>query len=388
MSEGKTAGGQDGAGIAIAAAIACVSIVGIGLALTITVLALRLEEAGFSGRAIGLHAAAGGLATLLAAPFVPRLARRFGVRPVLLASLALCAASLAAFAVGQDYWVWLAIRTLFSAALTVLFVLSEFWINAAAPKAKRGLVMGIYAATLAAGFAAGPLLLTFTGVHGSLPFGAAIVLLGIAALPVSFVGGRAPTLDGPPAIPVMRFLRAAPVAALAALVYGGVETAALGLLPVYALRSGFDARTGAALVSLFALGNVVFQIPIGFLSDHADRWRFLLLIAAAGACGSILLPFLGAAHFSAFCGLLFVWGGILGGLYAVGLASLGARYHGAELAGANAGFIMLYAIGMLAAPPVLGFSLDLAPAGLFFGVAALLVVYCGIGLWHGREVRP
>ncbi|MGO9005087.1 MAG: MFS transporter [Beijerinckiaceae bacterium] len=380
-----SAGGDDRAGVAIGAAIACVTIVGVGLSLTITVIALRLEEAGFSARAIGLHSAVAGLATIAAAPFVPILARVFGLRPVLLASLALCAASLAAFAFTDDYWTWLAIRIIFSAALTVLFVLSEYWINAAAPQAKRGLVLGIYAASLAAGFATGPLLLTLTGVAGGVPFGVAVVLFGLAAVPVSLVGGRAPKLEGPTAIPVLRILKAAPVATLAALVYGGVETAALGLLPVYALRSGLDAKTGAALVSLFALGNVGFQIPIGFLSDRADRRLLLLIIAATGACGSVLLPFLEAAHFAAFCTLVFVWGGVLGGLYAVGLAYLGARYHGAELASANAAFIMLYAIGMLTAPPVLGFGLDLAPAGLFFGVAALLTLYCGIGLWYGRE---
>ncbi|MGP0059276.1 MAG: MFS transporter [Beijerinckiaceae bacterium] len=385
MSGGKAAGGKDGAGIAIGAAIACVSIVGIGLSLTFTVIALRLEEAGFSARAIGLHSAAAGLATIAAAPFVPILARLFGLRPVLLASLALCAASLAAFAFTENYWTWLAIRIVFSAALTVLFVLSEFWINAAAPEAKRGLVLGIYAASLAAGFAAGPLLLTLTGVAGGVPFGAAVVLFGLAALPVSLVGGRAPKLENPAAIPVLLFVRSAPVATLAALVYGGVETAALGLLPVYALRSGLDAKTGAALVSLFALGNVGFQIPIGFISDRADRWLLLLIIAAAGACGAVLLPFLEAAHFAAFCALVFVWGGVLGGLYAVGLAALGARYHSADLASANAAFILLYAIGMLIAPPALGFGLDITPAGLFFGVAALLAAYCCVGLWQGRD---
>jgi hypothetical protein len=60
----------------------------------------------------------------------------------------------------------------------------------------------------------------------------------------------------------------------------------------------------------------------------------------------------------------------------VGLAHLGSRYSGADLASANAAFIMLYALGMIAGPPIVGFGMDLiSPNGLFFSMAALLGLY-------------
>ena len=48
-------------------------------------------------------------------------------------------------------------------------------------------------------------------------------------------------------------------------------------------------------------------------------------------------------------------GGMFGSLYAVGLAYLGSRSKGAELASGNAAYIMLYSTGMLAGPPLIGF---------------------------------
>jgi MFS family permease len=387
LTSGRNDARQSSARLAAGAAIASVSIVGIGLSLTNTLLAVRLEQAGFPARAIGINTAASGLAALAAAPAVPVLAHRLGVRPALLATLITCALCLAAFAATNNYFAWLAIRIIYSAALTVLFVLSEFWINTAAPEERRGLVMGIYTASLSAGFAAGPLLLTLTGMEGILPFGASILLFSLAAAPISLVGSKAPKLDGHAKVPFLRFLLSAPVTTLAALVYGGIETAGLGLLPVYALRSGLDAKTGASLVSLFALGNVAFQIPIGYASDRFDRRRLLLAISGLGAAGAVLLPLLSPRSFASFCTLIFFWGGIVGGLYAVGLAYLGARYRGAELAGANAAYIMLYSIGMLTAPPLLGFGLDLTPGGLFFGIAAMLAVYFCIAFAQNRRAH-
>jgi MFS family permease len=379
---GKKDANESRAGIAIAAAIATATIVGIGLSLTNILISVRLEQAGFSARAIGVNTAASGLASIATAPFVPRLARPFGVRAILLASLALGILCLAAFALTSGYWTWLAIRVVASISLTVLFVLSEFWINAATPASGRGLVMGIYTASLAAGFAAGPLPLALTGAEGIAPFGVAVLLFALAALPVGLVGARAPELAGPMKISILRFLVVAPAATLAAIVYGGVETAAFTLLPVFALRSGLDVETSAGLVSLFALGNVVFQIPIGYFSDRTNRRIFLLAIAGLGTCAAVILPFLAAAHFASFCALLFVWSGVVGGLYAVGLAHLGARYGGAELASANATYIMLYCVGMLVAPPILGVGLDVAPAGLFFGLAGMLGLYFCIVGWR------
>jgi len=360
----------------LACAIATVSIVGIGLSLTMTLLAVRLAEQGYSARAIGLNPTAAGIATLIGAAFVPTWARHLGVKRLLFVALLVSGVSLSAFTLTSDYWAWLVLRAVFGCALTALFVMSEYWINAIAPPAHRGFVLGLYATVLAAGFAAGPAILALVGTNGPAPFLVGVALFAVAAVPVLLGASQAPPLERAPPVPVLVFLFAAPVATLAGLMHGAIETASMGLLPVYALQAGLGAETGAFLVSLFALGNVVFQLPIGFLSDRLDRRKLLLTLALLGACGALVLPFALAASFALFCGVLTVWGGIVGSLYAVGLAHLGARYKGAELASANAAFIMLYSIGMLAGPPIVGTGQDLlVPNGFFYSIAMLLGLY-------------
>jgi MFS family permease len=368
--------------LAIGAAITTVTIVGIGLSLSATLIALRLAEAGYSGRAIGLNAAAGGLATLATAPFVPALARRLGVRQLLILSLFASAFSLAAFALTKGYWAWFVIRALFGAALTILFAASEFWISSAAPPQRRGMIMGLYTTGFALGVALGPSILALTGAQGEASFLVASALFVLAALPIGLLGGRAPVLERPAQISVLAFIMTMPAVTLAALVYGAIETSAMGLLPVYALRSGLGAATGAVLVTVFALGNGVFQTPIGIISDRFDRRRLLALVAGFGAIGALLLPFAREAGFAAFAALLFVWGGVVGSLYAIGLAHLGSRYRGAELASGNAAYILLYSAGMLAGPPLMGIGLDLAPAGFFIALAILLAAFLGLAGWR------
>lgn len=356
-------------------AIAAISLVGVGLSLTVPLVSVRMEAAGFSGEANGLGVAMAGFATILVSPLVPALVRALGVRNLMILSLTLGIGSLLALAfVDNIYW-WYPIRFAFSCALTFLFVVSEYAINALAPQERRGFWIGIYSTSLYLGFAAGPAILGLVGTEGRAGFYAAVALFAIAAAPIVFAGARIPGFDNRSGAPAFALFARAPILMLAALLFGAVETGGMGLLPVHALRNGFSAETGALFVSIFALGNVVFQLPIGLASDRFDRNALILAIALFGLVGSLALLAL-TPSFVAFAAVLFVWGGVAGGLYMIGLAELGARYSGADLASANSVFVMLYATGMLVGPPALGRALDYSPRyGLFGGVAVLFALY-------------
>lgn len=363
----------------LVAAIATVSIVGIGLSLTIPLLSVRLEQANAPAWFNGLNTAVAGLATLAGAPLVPAVAQRIGVWRLVIAALAAAILSLLAFAATSQPLVWLALRLPLGFALTTLFVIGEYWVIAAAPPARRGLVMGVYATVLSLGFAIGPGLLIMVGTAGLAPFLAGAALFMVASLPVLLARGKTPELERSHRTPVLGFLTAAPIATMAALVFGAIETGGMGLLPVYAIRGGFGADAGPILVTLVAIGNMLLQLPIGYLADKVDRPRFLIVLALCGLFGALLMPFAASFGLVGLGIVLVIWGGLVSGLYTVGLAHLGARYHGAELASANAAFIMFYSLGMLAGPPGLGVALDLWSAnGLFYGLAILCGLYLAI----------
>jgi MFS family permease len=360
----------------IAAAIASIAIAGLGLALSLPLISLRMEAAGFSSFAIGMNAAMAGLSSLVSAPFVPSVAHRVGTRTMLFVALALGAACLVAFPL-SPFWAWFPIRFAFGVSITVLFVMSEFWITAAAPEARRGLVMGIYATVLALGFAGGPLLLQAVGTQGFAPFVAGAAVFAVAAIPVALAGGNAPDVEGKAEISILSFLRAAPAATLAGFVYGAVETGAFSLLPVYAEQLGLGAVVATTLVTALSLGHVAFQIPLGWLADRVNRVGVLIGCGLVGILGAAALPFVAPGGGVPLYALLFVWGGLIAGLYTIGLSLLGQRYAGPELATANAAFVALYSLGMLAGPSTMGSGMDwMGPHGLPVTIAVFFVGYC------------
>lgn len=151
--------------------------------------------------------------------------------------------------------------------------------------------MGIYATVLALGFAAGPAILALAGTSGWPPYLAGAALYALAGLPLLLGRGATPALEaGHGARSALAFLIGAPLATLAALLFGGIETGAFTHLPLYGLDLGHGAEQAALLVSLMAIGNVLFQIPIGLLADRFDKRFVLLGIAACGLWGPDLCP--------------------------------------------------------------------------------------------------
>jgi MFS family permease len=229
---------------------------------------------------------------------------------------------------------------------------------------------------VAAGFAAGPFVLAAMGSSGAMPFSIAALLSLVAIVPIALAGAQAPALKEAEALPFQAIMRGAPTATAAAFIFGAIEGAAFGLFPVFALREGWGANAAAVATAIFALGNAVFQIPTGIAADRFGRRRLLILIGALGALGALILPLSAKASYPAYVALLFVWSGIVGGLYAVGLTSLASRYPEAgALARANAAYILLYTAGTLAGPPIFGLALDITPAGLFLAQAVVLALF-------------
>ena len=360
---------------AMTAAITCVAVVGTGLGLSIPLLSLEMERMGASSVVIGLNTAVAGFAAILTVPFVPRLAARVGVVRLLILAIVLGGLCLSAFKLFPNLVLWFPLRFVFSTTMGVLFVLSEYWINDAAPPERRGLVMGIYATVLAIGFAIGPTLLTLLGTDGFAPYLAGSALFFLGLTPLVLARNLSPDLGHEDGAGILAYLRLAPLAVLAAALYGAVEAGAFAILPLYGLRIGLDATISAALVSAVALGNVLFQIPVGLLADRVDRRLVLLGASLAGALGAALIP-AASASLPLLSALLFVWGGIVGTLYTVGLAHLGATLRGPDLAGANAAFVMLYNAGLMLGPPLIGGGMDLQPPqGFAVALSLLFALY-------------
>ena len=251
------------------------------------------------------------------------------------------------------------------------------------------MVMGLYATTLYAGFALGPLLLGLLMETGetavsTLPFLVTAGLMVCGLIPLFLARSNTPALAQHGSSSPWRFIRAAPAATLGAFVFGVVETGAILLLPVHGLRLGIEPKDAAWLVAAFTLGNVALQIPIGLLSDKVARLPLMAALAVVSAGALLALLATPAPWTSAL--LLFAAGGISGGIYPVALVIIGERFSDAELAAANGAVVALYSLGLILGPPAIGLMMDaLGSTGLPLALGALLLAFGAIILVEPKK---
>jgi MFS family permease len=257
-------------------------------------------------------------------------------------------------------------------------------VNAIATEATRGRLIGLYATLFSLGWATGPLLLGLLGVESWTPLIVTTTLLALSTIPLTIARKIAPVPEETAPGGLLEILRLAPVAALAPFVYGAVEIGVFALLPVYAIQQGLTPSRGAAMLAALSAGNVALQYPIGWLADRMDRSRLLVLCALAGVLGAASLPLV-IGHAPLLYGTLFLWGGVVVGLYTLGLVLLGARFKGAQLAAANTAVMILYSAGGLLAPPVSGAAMDLFPP---HGLVWVLGLLCGAFAAYAALARP
>lgn len=372
------------------AAIASISAIGIAIGLSFPLLSLILDNRGFSGAMIGANAAMAGVASLAAVWLVTPCTKRFGVTGTLVLAALVAAFSLMGFYWFNSIWMWFVLRTTFHGALTLSFVLSEFWINSASSEKRRGLMLGVYATVLSLGFAIGPSILAVTGSASIAPFVIGVAIIAGSAIPVLAASARQPDLKGMDGSgnAFLRYVWLVPLATGAVAVFGAVEQSVLPLLPIYGQRIGFSEQGVTLLLIAVAIGNVCFQIPLGLLSDRVkDRRTVLYLCAGIGALGTALIPFVADTH-AALVMVLIVWGGMISGFYTVGLAHLGSRLKGAELAQANSAFVFCYCIGMIAGPQLSGIAMDVFnPHGFIWALFTFFCLYIGLCIYR-RAAKP
>ena len=349
---------------AIATVIAMATVFGVQQGMTYPLLALLLDERGYSQSLIGLNAAMLPLGLIAAAPLIAPLARRIGAATTALTGAALLVLALVLLATSDHLGVWFVARFLLGLGVSVLYVLSETWLNLMVPSARRGRWLAIYVTALGAGFALGPALLLVTGTGGLAPFAVAIALTLAAAAFLLAARGRLPALAADAEVSIRAFLPLAPVLLLAVAGAASFDQAVLSFMPLYALAMGAG-DTGAKLVlTVLVLGNVLLQLPIGWLADRYSRRAAMLACSLATVAGAFLLPLVSEPGPLLWL-LVFLWGGVSYGTYTVALIVLGDRFEGSLLLAGNAAFALTWGVAGLVGPTATGAAMDLVgPQGL------------------------
>ena len=371
---------------ALIAIIAAATIMAVSLSLSIPLVSLNLERWGYGSDVIGLMGSLPALAFLFISPVLPALTRFFGSGVMLWSSLLLGAVSIWALSLSDNIYFWFFLRLMIGMSMAVLFMISETWLNKIADEKSRGRTVAIYVSSLTLGFAFGPILINFIGAEGSLPFviSALIVLCGgLAFLPV---GNQFPDLGEKGSYSIFSFVKIAPMISAATILVAFFDGSVLTLLPVYGIKNGQLLETSVLMTSALLAGNVLLQVPIGWLADKFDRTRVILGCGIVGVLGALILPFVVLEPYLLWP-LLVIWGGGVVGTYTIALVVMGQVFKGGDLITATAAVNMLWGLGGLFGPAIAGTAMEVyEPHGMPLTFAAACAIFVLVAALSLRRV--
>ncbi|HEY5658774.1 MAG TPA: MFS transporter [Myxococcota bacterium] len=372
----------------LVAVIAAMSVTALIYGLSLPLLALVMNAHGVDGTLIGLSAATQSLAIVFVAPFLPPFMARIGPAVIMLGAILVSLTAFLLLPVFTSLPAWFALRFAIGAAGSCLWVCGEAWINQVADDSSRGRVVALYSMAVAGGFALGPLLLSVAGTEGPRPFlvSGAIVLL--SAVPLLSVAQSAPLLGGERRGGLPYYLRLAPVPMLLCAVYALADGILLTFLPLYGIQLGLSEPRSLYLITLFGVGGVLGQIPVGWLADRMNRMLLASICTLLVALASLGMPLV-LAYTPWNLLFMLVFGTVLSGIYTIAMVLIGERFRGADLAAASALFGVMWGSGSILGPPVGGLAMDAyGPHGLPLALTLLfaLALLPPVGAWL-RERR-
>lgn len=370
-----------------------IGIVGLIQSLIIPLLALLLERRGVSAFVNGISTTAIFLGVIIASPFIEPMVRRVGAQRTVIYSTWLCILMVVAFPIFDHLYAWILIRLILGIGLAGLFVATEIWLNRILTADNRGRGFAFYGLAIALGMAIGPLGINLTEISPDLPFYICAALFLIPLIITARVSSEDSELppaeheQGSGAKRWWRIFKWAPFAMCASLVYGYLDGALVGDFPIYGSRIGLSDSVISLTLTTFVVGSMIFQFPLGYLSDRWGRRPALMLASLLGMGGFLLLPFVSNNQY-ALLTVFFLAGGALGSFYSLGLAYLGDSLQPNDITTGNVLYTMNYGIGSLIGPSLTGLLISSFGQDAFaWSIAGMLFCYVVFGLIDTRLVK-
>lgn len=371
----------------ISALLTGIALLLMGTGLLNTLVPLRGDAEGFSDQILGLFGSAYFAGFMLGTWVCPRLIRRMGH----IRAFAFFAAGTAACIILHVMFVnmifWMVLRLVTGLVLVGVYTSIESWLNSGAPKERRGRVFSVYMLVNLGALALAQQLLQFSNPLTNLMFGVAAFFVIIAVMPVVATRLPQPEITDTQGLSLKLLWAAAPVACVGAVLVGLAMGAFWGLAAIYAARMGMNTGQIATFMSLVIVGGVVFQWPIGLISDRIDRRLAIALVSGLAAVGGVLMVLLSASASGLLMGAL-VFGAGSFAVYPTVVAHLIDHLRKEDVLAGSAGILLLQGVGSAIGPAIAGWLMGATSAlslPLYF--AAMFVLCVAFSLYHWRATR-
>ncbi len=347
-----------------------------------TLLGIRGAIEGFSTLQMSIVMSAYFAGFLLGSRMAPDLIRRVGHVRVFAALGSLISAILILYAAIPDWVAWTVLRVLIGFAFSGVYVTAESWLNNTASNENRGQALSLYMIVQMLGIISAQALINFADPAGFLLFIIPSVLVSLAFAPILLSVSPAPTFGTTKRMSIRELYDVSPLGVVGIFLMGGVFSAMFGMSAVWGTEAGLSVFEISVFTAAIYAGGLIFQFPIGWLSDRVDRRKLVVVTALLGSAGGAMavlfnLPFFG------LIGVALIIGGISNPLYSLLVAYTNDYLEHDQMAAASGGLLFVNGVGAIVGPLAIGWLMSrVGPSGFFLYIILLTTAVAGYALWR------
>ncbi|MFL2794893.1 MAG: MFS transporter [Paracoccaceae bacterium] len=347
-----------------------------------TLLSVRGELENFSTFEMSLVMSAYFVGFLGASRLVPELIRRVGHVRVFAALASFISAVLILYPLLVNPWVWTGGRVIIGFCFCGVYITAESWLNNAATNENRGKLLSSYMVVQMAGIVVAQLLLLIGDPGGFELFVLISVLVSISFAPILLSITPTPAFEATKPMSIKELFSTSPLGCIGMFFLGGIFSAQFGMAPVFGTKAGLSLSEISSFVAAFYIGAMVFQFPIGWLSDQMDR-RILIVVTSAIGFIAALSAILLEGSFLILVGSAFFIGGMSNPLYSLLIAYTNDFLELDDMASASGGLLFLNGLGAISGPLFTGYLMTkMGPEGFFIVLATLLGLLTSYGFYR------
>jgi MFS family permease len=309
--------------------------------------------------------------------------RKYGYKPTIVLGGGLVVLALALFPLWKSFWFWFFLRAIIGIGDHALHFATQTWITSSSPTEKRGRNISLYGLFFGIGFASGPLMTPLVNVNEALPFIVSSILCFIGWVFVFTLKNEFPEQE----VEINSFFNTIKrfrktmkygwVAFLPPFCYGFLESSLNGSFPVYALRRDIDVASVSLVLTAFAVGSIITQLPLGVLSDSYGRRNVLMIVLSLG-----FLTFTSASIFEhSFIGLFVSFllsGMVVGSTFSLGISYMTDLVPKNLLATGNLLCGIFFSLGSLSGPIIGGLFIQFFQRISFFYIISTMLLTLSI----------
>lgn len=246
---------------------------------------------------------------------------------------------------------WLILRGVVGFGCAGLFVATESWLSSKSPPQERGRIFARYMLGNFLALALGQLLIIRANVESSAPFSSIAAIFAVALIIMSMTRAEQPEAKPASPLPYGELSGFAPLAVIASALSGLINSTFYAVVPAWMQSNHVENNTIGVFMFSAVLGGLLFQLPIGRLSDHTDRRTVLGLLGAGIGLSGLALTLLPHTLLSMLPAAA-IFGGFMSTIYPVSVAHAHDRMGSDHVVSVSGRLILVYGLGSMAGPLV------------------------------------